>query len=1204
MHDNSITQNPEKSQQDFSKTFRFSGLVNRKRVIATTEDKANITGFTWTRPASIPEGFIERRSTNGDFLYYACTLPITIKDVDGTEKKTLRTTFYEQDKRTQKVNPAPQIGNHVKGKAARYHGTKSANWKQAHLTLVQIIETLNAGYAFAPGLFDAPAGESQRAAEYCEHRQIVLFDGDEWTDAHPAPRDIDDLSQRYPDITKDFYWIGESISSRSSLKPELRTRLMLVLPKPINKGQTELWETVIDAVAQKYPFIARGVGIDKVRLSFGNARPESENRVLGGFVSDETFAVWEQIASERREKAEALRLETEKQKTENRERRAAHTALNTELKKRGHAIASETYKDPIWEFCDVNPARLVIELGLATDLGNNSWNWSDASPGRSFEFKDTPKGININPFSESMKRASPKKKGDPSVNAHRYILYYLHKLDIKENSDKPELRRILADLGYGTPPEQYKAARKNEKVTAVKEGLLSPLALRRAEPPLPIEKERPDRVLRTLEQNAPVITEAFAKDASVIGLRAGTGEGKTEGAIAFAVDGGAVAMNLNTIPLAEQVYKRFDTAETFAFLWRSRWYQYADKNRVTDRSLQERIRAFERGEILCIKPHLCKASQARGIPAPVAICATCEVKEQCGRDGYLSQTAVAQNSQVLCISHPNLFIDPASKGFFQELSKGQPKDRICVIDEAKAHELFIDCFLSKSVLQQWVKNWSGKELGIFAETVLDMLEIKTRAPYEIAELVNTFDATNLERLSRQASQYRVGYEKIDRGYTEIGETKPIAEHLARFDNGAAVYVAVDFDAYERFEELEISALQPMEIEAKGHLTLTPSQAFRFGVFTPDSEDAIRALPRIWEQSDWTPFQQLKIFANRYQRQADAPIWYQDDELRWVIPPIVHSRSKRVICMSATLQREGFDRAFDSIPAEKRAFIETQPTLWVAGATAYQVRSGAYPRTSILDYDDQWNPVGISKTGNRFIGLIESEIERDRQTKHVIITFKRLAEFAGEQLTAKHPNLTVLTFSKMEGLDFTENGLVFWILGCPEVDIDVLTEHAQIVYGNDTEPLNYERDPDTREYVDKRVQLCWHAEVVGLMQQAIGRARLNRLANTAIVFSNILIPDFTGRAIGFVPEDLQVADGLSNLTETAQHRVEAENENPTGFQEKRADRQAQRQQNKANKAEQKKTAFDLYDSGISPTEISNRTGIPKRTLFRWFSKLDF
>ena len=1179
-------------------TFQFPGLVNRKRVIATLEDKANLTGFAWTRPHSIPKGFVEHKSKNGDFLYYACTLPITIKDVDGTEKKTVRTTFYEQDKRTQKVNPAPQIGNHVKGKASRYHGTKSANWKQAHLTLAQIIETLNAGYAFAPGLFDAPAGESQRAAEYCEHRQIVLLDGDEWGNVpHAPPANSNQLLELYPDLPKDFYWFQESISSRSSLKPELRTRLMLIPPRPIYKGETDLWETVIDAVVQKYPFIARGVGVDKVRLSFGNARPECESRILGGFVSDETFAVWEQIASERREKAEALRLETEKQKTENRERRAAHTALNTELKKRGHQIASETYKDPLVEFCETDAVSLLNTLGLATQLDGNSWNWHDSSPGRSFELKD---GI-IKPFSNMMQTASPEPDGTNPVNAHRYILYALHKLDITHNNDKTELRRILADLGYGTHPDQYKAARKNEKVTAVKEGLLSPLALRTAAQPLPIEKERPDRVLRTLEQNAPVLTEAFANKAAVIGLRAGTGEGKTEGAIAFAVDGGAVAMNLNTIPLAEQVYKRFDTAETFAFLWRSRWYQYADKNRVTDRSLQERIRAFERGEILCIKPHLCKASQARGIPAPVAICSTCEVKEQCGRDGYLSQTAVAQNSQVLCISHPNLFIDPASKGFFQELSKGQPTDRICVIDEAKVHKLFIKCALPKIVLQQWVKNWRGKELGIFAETVLDMLEIKTRAPYEIAELVNAFDPTDLDRLSRQASRYRVGYEKIDRGYTEIGETKPIAEHLARFDNGASAYVAVDFDAYERFEELGISALQPMEIKAKGHLTLTPSQAFRFGVFTPESEDAIKALPRLWEQSDWTPFQQLKIFAERYQRQADAPIWYQDDILNWVIPPIVHSRSKRVICMSATLQREGFDRAFDSIPAEKRAFIETQPTLWVAGATAYQVRSGAYPRTSILDYDDQWNPVGISKTGNRFIGLIESEIERDRQTKHVIITFKRLAEFCGEALKAKHANLTVLTFSKMEGLDFKENGLIFWILGCPEIDIDVLKQHAQIVYGNDTEPLNYERDPDTREYVDKRVQLCWQAEVVGLMQQAIGRARLNRLANTAIVFSNILIPDFTGRAIGFVPEDLEVADGLSHLTETSQKRVKAER-NAIPDETKTA--REKEQDARTLKKQRKDTAFQLYDSGVSPNEISQRLEVSRRTVFNWIEKRGF
>ena len=48
-------------------------LVNRKRVIATGEDKANITDFRWTRPKVIPQGFVEKRNAKGDFLYYTLT---------------------------------------------------------------------------------------------------------------------------------------------------------------------------------------------------------------------------------------------------------------------------------------------------------------------------------------------------------------------------------------------------------------------------------------------------------------------------------------------------------------------------------------------------------------------------------------------------------------------------------------------------------------------------------------------------------------------------------------------------------------------------------------------------------------------------------------------------------------------------------------------------------------------------------------------------------------------------------------------------------------------------------------------------------------------------------------------------------------------------------------------------------------------------
>ena len=117
---------------------------------------------------------------------------------------------------------------------------------------------------------------------------------------------------------------------------------------------------------------------------------------------------------------------------------------------------------------------------------------------------------------------------------------------------------------------------------------------------------------------------------------------------------------------------------------------------------------------------------------------------------------------------------------------------------------------------------------------------------------------------------------------------------------------------------------------------------------------------------------------------------------------------------------------------------------------------------------------------------------------------------------------------MEGLDYTDAGIVFWVLGCPNVKNSVIEDRAKVIYGDDEIPLNYEYDKDTGTYTDKRLQACWESEVSALMTQAVGRARLNRLANTVIVFSNVLIPDFTGRAVGFVPEDLEVASGLDDL----------------------------------------------------------------------------
>ena len=92
---------------------------------------------------------------------------------------------------------------------------------------------------------------------------------------------------------------------------------------------------------------------------------------------------------------------------------------------------------------------------------------------------------------------------------------------------------------------------------------------------------------------------------------------------------------------------------------------------------------------------------------------------------------------------------------------------------------------------------------------------------------------------------------------------------------------------------------------------------------------------------------------------------------------------------------------------------------------------------------------------------------------------------------------------MEGLDYTDSNMVFWVFGSPDVKSAVIEQRAKVLFGNDSKALNYERDNDSREYVDRRVQLCWLSEVVARLQQAVGRARLNRIANTVLVFSNVL-----------------------------------------------------------------------------------------------------
>lgn len=1176
---------------------RFYGLVNKKRKINTLEAKANITGYKWIVPNNFTADFSERRDKRNKFLYYEQTSITHIRDVDGIIKQTIKTEYFDVDKRTRIKQEA--IGVWQNGLAGSYHGRNSCNWKLEHLTLQEIITLLNTGFAFAPGYYEAADGTSLRTASACQYRDIILPDIDEWTPEHPAPQSFDELTYRYHDLLNDFYWIGESISSRSSLKPEMRFRGMLVLPEGISDPYE--WEATIDHLVGKYPFIARGVGMDKVRLSFGNARPECENKILGGQWNDEQTELCRKIAIEKKTLETQIKQQQEEKAAANRERRAQDTALENALKQKGIHV-NTTGQSPVETFCNIPVPVLLETYGLATLLGNGVWNWNGASAGRSFEEKDGTLRI----YSQTMQSISPETDPTTPVSGHRFIAYLLYGIDMTttDTRKKHQLRCELANAGYGTHPDEYKKVKREIKATAVREGIMNPLSLRPAANPLPVDKDRLASVLSTLEQNQKVIRDAFGIKVRVIGLFAGPGEGKTDNAISYAVNGNILTMALNTTELAQQVHNRFDAAECMPHLWKSRFYGYSGED---DCLLRERIADFKTGRKLCIKSELCEISRIYGIPPRLSVCPSCEVFVDCQEYGYLSQAEQAKQAQVQLIAMPQLFTDPAHAGF---LSRLDTTERLHIIDEAKAHELFLSCSLTKETLQTWVKHWRDTQLGNVASRILQILEVDCESPYEVVEYIRTFTDNKIERLSKSTTRYRVSYTREEIGAIDKDTNKELAYHQVNFDNDRWAYVATNTEGYEILREKGEPVIPPQTIEAKGYLELTPAQALDLGIVNVNDQTSLEERGCVSESQHWTPFQQLHIFSDRYKRAEDAPISYHNGILSWVIPPQLAKQAKQLIVMGGSLDKDGFKRAFEHT---KHLFIETHPTPYVDGANTFQIRTGAYPRRSLLDYvkqDGKWKVVGLSQRGNHFFNAITTEMERDRQIKHVIITFKAIVDMLGDTLSANHLNLMdIRHFHNMEGLDYTETEIVFWIVGCPEVPHSTIVHRAKMLYGNDETPLNFARDEDTREYIDERVQHVWETEVVARLNQAIGRGRLIRLANTIVVFTNIPIHGFTARATGFVFEDLEVAAGVSNLKEVAEARQEAErnvNEqsNSSNQDETQSQRRQEREEKRKAKQEQKKKVLELYYGGGRIDDIVKRTGVSRRTIYNWIDELRF
>ena len=194
--------------------------------------------------------------------------------------------------------------------AGKFHGKASRNWHLKELKVKEWVNLLNQGFHIAPGDFEYTApNQSRRAGQAFKQTYLILLDVDEWAESNiEPPKSIEEWKQSLPSsIAQWITWVGESASSRSKEKPELRLRVAIAFELPI---RTDQFISIAKYLHEHIPGTSLKVAKDKVRLSYGNARLESENKWYGGYLPYQV--ILDILKKARQEELENNRREAER----------------------------------------------------------------------------------------------------------------------------------------------------------------------------------------------------------------------------------------------------------------------------------------------------------------------------------------------------------------------------------------------------------------------------------------------------------------------------------------------------------------------------------------------------------------------------------------------------------------------------------------------------------------------------------------------------------------------------------------------------------------------------------------------------------------------------------------------------------------------------------------------------------------------------
>ena len=353
----------------------------------------------------------------------------------------------------------------------------------------------------------------------------------------------------------------------------------------------------------------------------------------------------------------------------------------------------------------------------------------------------------------------------------------------------------------------------------------------------------------------------------------------------------------------------------------------------------------------------------------------------------------------------------------------------------------------------------------------------------------------------------------------------------------------------------------LEIKGKHHSDAVKGVRAVIHSFEWQEEEIIRQMCQIqdtqtlqdtnvYSDTNWTFWHQLKRFFAHYTRDADAPIRWDGEGLHFWVPPVLHPNVKRLLVISSDISEAHLRRAF---PNETIEVFRTDPTPWIAGNQVFQIRTDTYPRETLLDYDNSWDVIATSQTGQCFLLGIRAEIQRDPNVKHAIIADSEVIEPLQDITTANENVCFLRAFQGMRKRDILfqafQQAEIIWILGAPERPPGLMWRQAQILFGNHEKPLSYETQKRSNAYTDPRIQSVYEQNVVTLLTDIFEAVKFNdKPPKKVVLLTGIRLPNITDRpeTLLFDWEDFQIAGGLDKLAEVIDRRqqFETEHENLT------------------------------------------------------------